>query len=74
MLESQPPRILIDLSGVAYMDSSGIAVLIEALQSAQAYGGNLALFGIPPTVRKIFEIAQLDQVFNLFPNVAAARA
>jgi len=74
LLEQQQPRILVDLSGVTYMDSSGIAVLIETMQRAQSYGGQLALFGVPPRVRTVFEIAQLDQVLNLYQDKAAAES
>jgi anti-anti-sigma factor len=74
LLDQQTPRILIDLSGVTYMDSSGIAVLIETMQRAQGYGGHLALFAISHRVRMVFEIAQLDRVLNLFPDKASAQA
>ena len=67
-------RILVDLSAVTYMDSSGLALFIESLQRISAYGGKLALFGLQPGVRHIFVIARLDQVFRLFPDEAAARA
>ena len=74
LLDLELPRILIDLGGVTYMDSSGIAVLIETMQRAQTYGGRLALFAIPHRVRMVFEIAQLDRVLDLFPDKAAAQA
>lgn len=76
----QPPiqrkvaRILLDLSRVSYMDSSGLAVVIEALQSVLAYGGKFGLFGLQQSVRSIFEIARLDQVFDIFPDEATALA
>ena len=65
LIERQAEKIVVDLSGVTYMDSSGIAVLIDALQKVQAYGGKLILSGIRENVRKIFEIARLDKVFQL---------
>jgi anti-anti-sigma factor len=74
ILKSKTPRIYFDLGGVTYMDSSGIAVLIETLQQAQTYGGKLALYSIPPRVRAVFEIARLDQVLELFPDAESARA
>jgi anti-sigma B factor antagonist len=72
ILAEKPQRILIDLSGVAYIDSSGIAVLIDAMQRAHAYGGQLRIFGIRQNVRQIFEIAKLDQLFEIYPDKAAA--
>ena len=72
MLESRPAALLVDLSEVEYIDSSGMAALIEAMQKVQAYGGRLALFGVRGNVESIFHIARLDQVFQIFPNKAAA--
>jgi anti-sigma B factor antagonist len=65
---SKTQRVLLDLSGLSYIDSSGLALFIESLQRIQAYGGKLALFGLRDSVRSIFEIARLDQVFQLFPD------
>jgi len=73
-VEQKVPRLLIDLTKVSYIDSSGLALFIEALQRVQAYGGTLALFGLGESVRAIFHIACLDQVFRIFPDEAAASA
>ena len=64
----------VDLSKVTYIDSSGLAILIEGMQNVTAYGGKFALVGLQETVRPIFEIARLDQVFRIFPDVSAALA
>lgn len=74
LIQRKVPRILLDLSRVTYMDSSGLAVLIEALQQVFGYGGKFGLFGLQESVRNIFEIARLDQVFDIFPDKAAALA
>lgn len=74
LIEQKFPRILIDMSGVQYIDSSGLAVFIEALQRVLGYGGKLGLFGLRDSVRSIFEIARLDQVFQIYPDQAAAQA
>ena len=74
MIERKPARLVIDLSGVSYIDSSGLAVLIEGMQNVEAYGGKLVLAGLQESVRPIFEIARLDQVFLIFPHVDAALA
>ena len=72
MLSVNPPRILVDLGAVTYMDSSGLAVLIEAMQRAQSAGGWFALCSLRDTVRSVFTIARLDQVFRIFPDRADA--
>jgi anti-sigma B factor antagonist len=74
MIEQKPPRLVVDLSNVTYIDSSGLAVLIEGMQNVEAYGGRFILAGIQENVKPIFEIARLDQVFLIFPHVDAALA
>jgi anti-sigma B factor antagonist len=74
MIEQKLPRIVVDLSAVSYIDSSGLAVLIEGMQTVEAYGGKFILAGLQDNVRPIFEIARLDQVFMIFPHVDAALA
>jgi len=74
MIEKKPPKLIVDLARVTYIDSSGLAALIEGMQNVQEYGGKFALAGLQEPVRTIFEIARLDQVFRIFPNVKAALA
>jgi anti-sigma B factor antagonist len=74
MIDQKPPRLVVDLSKVTYIDSSGLAVLIEGMQNVEAYGGKFILAGIQENVKPIFEIARLDQVFIIFPHVDAALA
>jgi anti-sigma B factor antagonist len=74
MIEQKPPRLVVDMTKVSYIDSSGLAVLIEGMQNVEAYGGKFILAGIQENVMPIFEIARLDQVFIIFPHVDAALA
>jgi anti-sigma B factor antagonist len=74
LVAQKPARLVIDLSRVSYIDSSGLAVLIEGMQNVEAYGGKFSLAGLQENVRPIFEIARLDQVFIIFPDVPAALA
>jgi len=74
IIEQKPPRVVVDLTKVGYIDSSGLAVLIEGMQNVEAYGGKFVLAGLQDSVRPIFEIARLDQVFIIFPHVDAALA
>ena len=74
MIDQKPPRLVVDLSKVTYIDSSGLAALIEGMQNVEAYGGKFILAGIQENVKPIFEIARLDQVFIIFPHVDAALA
>lgn len=74
MVKKKPGKLVVDLSRVSYIDSSGLAVLIEAMQGVEEYGGTFAIAGMQETVRSIFEIARLDQVFRIFPDVESALA
>jgi anti-sigma B factor antagonist len=74
MTEKKPKQLIVDLSRVTYVDSSGLAVLIEGMQNVEEYGGKFALAGLQQSVRDIFELARLDQVFRIFPTVDAALA
>ena len=72
MTAKKPKRIVVDLTKVTYLDSSGLAVLIEGMQNVQEYGGNFAVAGVQESVQHILDIARLDQVFQIFPDVDAA--
>src|SRR5438552_16946797 len=58
MIEKKPLRLIVDLARVSYIDSSGLAVLIEGLQHVQQYGGKFALAGLQEHVRTVFDIAR----------------
>jgi anti-sigma B factor antagonist len=58
--------IIVDLSGVSYMDSSGIATLVEGLQWSHASKNKFRLAALTPGVKDVFEIARLLTVFEVF--------
>jgi anti-sigma B factor antagonist len=62
---AKPMRLVVDLVNVDYMDSSGIATLVEALQNARRSGTGMLLCGLKERVRSIFEIARLETVFTI---------
>lgn len=72
MIKLKPSRVVIDLSRVTYIDSSGLAILISAMQDVEEYGGRFAIAGLQENVRTIFETARLDKVFLMYPHVDAA--
>lgn len=57
--------VVVDLSGVTYMDSSGVATLVRGLQLSRKKGVGLVLCSLQDRVRSIFEIARLDTVFPM---------
>ena len=71
-VDAKPKRLVVDLSGVAYMDSSGVATLVEAFTRARAAGTKLVLAGLQPKVKSIFTISRLDTVFAIVTTVEDA--
>lgn len=69
---ARPRRLVVDLSQVDYMDSSGVATFVEALQLARASGAKLVFCSMQDRVRSIFEIARLDMVFTICDDLPAA--
>jgi anti-sigma B factor antagonist len=72
LTEKKTPVIMVDLSDVSYMDSSGVATLVEGLQQTGKYKGRFKLFGLGMAVREVFELSRLDKVFEIYPNEEAA--
>jgi anti-sigma B factor antagonist len=70
----QGKGILVDLSKVSYIDSSGIASLVEGLQVARKQKLDLALVSVSQKVRRVLELARLDKVFAIHADIAAANA
>ena len=69
---SKPPLVVMDLSATPYVDSSGVATLVEALQIVTRYSGKLVLAGMNDRVRGVFEIARLQSVFKIAASVEEA--
>jgi anti-sigma B factor antagonist len=58
-------RIVVNLVGVIYMDSSGVAVLVEGLRSARTHDTTFVLSNPSSSVMKVLELAKLDQIFEI---------
>jgi anti-sigma B factor antagonist len=68
-LEKNPSKkVVIDLEKVGYIDSSGLATLVELLKKTKSAGGSLALAGMSDKVRSLFEITKLDKLFLIVPS------
>jgi anti-sigma B factor antagonist len=61
--------VLVDLSKVSYIDSSGIASLVESLQTARKRDGNLFLVSASEAALKVLELARLDRVFTICNSI-----
>ena len=62
---ARPGAVVADLSGVTFMDSSGVATLVEAMKAAKAAGVRFSLCSMSGKVRDVFELARLDKFFTL---------
>jgi anti-anti-sigma factor len=69
---ARPPRLILNLANVAYIDSTGLGTLVYFLRQVNGYGGRLFLVGLTPVVRNVFEITRLLHVFAVHENEAAA--
>jgi anti-sigma B factor antagonist len=65
-------QIVLDLTEVEFIDSTGLTVLLNGLRSITLRGGRLALAISNPTVLRLFEITRLDTTFDIEPTLQAA--
>ena len=68
------PALALDFSGVTFIDSSGLATIVEYCRKAAEFGGKFAIFGLTERVRTVFEIVRLDELFGVYENLEQARA
>lgn len=66
--------VLVDMSDVSYIDSSGIASLVEAYQSARRARVGFGLVAVSEPAMRVLQLARLDRVFTIHPSVADAIA
>lgn len=63
----------VDLAEVSYIDSSGIAALVEGFQTARGKGQKFALVAASPAVKAVLQLARLDRVFPMVDNADAVK-
>ena len=68
------PRVVVNLSQVRYMDSSGVASLVEGLKASRDLGSRFILFGLSPSVREVLQLSRLIKVFEVYDNEEQALA
>jgi anti-sigma B factor antagonist len=64
--EKKVPRLIVNLSGVRYIDSSGVASLVEGLKVSRTLSSRFMLYGLSPAAREVLELSRLIRVFEVF--------
>ena len=67
-------RFVVDLTDVPFMDSAGLATLVQLFKRVRIGEGDVRLAGLQPDVRRVFELVRLTRVFDLYDSAEAAVA
>lgn len=71
--DSGPDMVVLDLSRVEFIDSSGLGAIVAAMKH-MGKDRKLALAGLTPTVARVFKLTRMDSVFSVFPTLEGALA
>ena len=63
--ELRIPRVVLNLKAVEYVDSSGVASLVEGLKASRDVGSRLILFGLNSAVREVLQLSKLLRIFEI---------
>jgi anti-sigma B factor antagonist len=66
--ESRRPRVLVNLSQVRYIDSSGVASLVEGLKASRNLDSRFILFGFSTSAREVLQLSRLIKVFEIYDS------
>jgi len=72
LISQKTPKIVINLSKVTYVDSSGLATLVEMLKNMRSYGGKMRLASMSPKIKSLFEITKLEKLFEIMADEETA--
>ncbi|HUL35934.1 MAG TPA: STAS domain-containing protein [Candidatus Eisenbacteria bacterium] len=70
--EKKTPKVFLNLEKVRYIDSSGIASLVEGLKASRDQGSRLILYGLSKSVREVMELSRLQKIFEIHESEAQA--
>jgi anti-sigma B factor antagonist len=72
--EIRTPRVVMNLSKVRYIDSSGVASLVEGLKASRDSGSRFLLFGLSASAREVLQLSRLLKIFEVYENEEDALA
>jgi anti-sigma B factor antagonist len=64
--ENRTPKVILNLRDVRYIDSSGVASLVEGLKASRDVGSRLILFGLSPIAHEVLQLSRLLQIFEIY--------
>jgi anti-sigma B factor antagonist len=73
-LETKPPRVVVDLSGVDFMDSTGLSVIVATVAAMREQGGEVRVVTGADKITKVFTLTGVDQQVGLFGSLEEALA
>ena len=66
--EKRQPRVIVNMTLVKYIDSAGVASLVEGLKVSRDMKSRVGLFGLSPAAREVLELTRLIKVFEVYAN------
>lgn len=72
--ERRSPRVVVNLTQVRYIDTSGVACLVEGLKASQDLGSRFILIGLSAPARQVLELCRLMKLFENYESEAQALA
>ncbi|HKS68636.1 MAG TPA: STAS domain-containing protein [Candidatus Acidoferrales bacterium] len=72
--DKRAPELLVDMHAVRYIDSSGVASLVEGLKASRDLNSRFALYGLTKTTREVLELTRLMRVFEVYDTEEQALA
>lgn len=66
LMEERPQKVMLELSGVDFMDSSGLGLMMGRLALVKQYGGSLSILNPSPAVLKIMKLAGMERMVSVF--------
>jgi len=66
--EKRARKVFLNLKNVRYIDSSGIASLVEGLKASRDQGSRMILYSLSPSVREVMELSRLQKIFEIYEN------
>jgi len=66
--DQKMPRVVLNLGAVRYIDSSGVASLVEGLKASRDVGSRFILFGLNKTIREVLQLSKLLRIFEIYES------